>query len=1196
MSATDLMTLPLSGLNLIEASAGTGKTYTISALILRLLIEQGCPVGSILVVTFSEAAAADLRRQVRERIRRAHAFFLDPEGEEGDDFLLRLAERVADRDVARRRLAAALQGFDEAAIHTIHGFCLRALQEESLAGRLLFDADLVPDSMPLVRQAACDFFRRAFAVKGPELAVLIGDSFLPDKAAGLVNAVPAGAAEIVPAPDPGAEARFLALTREAAAALDDLARAWPGWRRDVLELLGRAITDGQINRRTYKEGALEGWFAAVDEAVSGGLVGFLRGNGLPPQLCAETLAGKTNKGRTPPEHPFFHLASRLNRVHGASAALRDRLRIDYAVRFVREAGEEMDKSRREQGSLGFDDLLVALNRALGDDPGLAATLRRRYPFAFIDEFQDTDYLQFAIFRTVYGRAEDGLLYLIGDPKQSIYSFRGADLKVYLAARRLAAGRESSLDRNYRSTPAMVRAVNRVFTFRNRPFLLEGMGELPAVESADAVDGRLEVEGDSDAALRIVLCNRPEDAAAAGRPLDQQRSETLVCDWLVAEITRLLSLGRCGRARIGKRNLASGDIAVLVRNNSHAHLVQKRLARAGVASVLFSGESVLASREAADLLTLLSAVAAPGDLGRVRAALLTPFMGKSVEDIRALDEDGGWDQWLERFRSWRELWQRHGPLRMLRGMARECGIKTRLAAMSMGERRLTNFFHLAEILEARSGRGRAGIREGLAILAAGPGDGRDDESQLRLESDADCVQIITMHKSKGLQYPVVFCPFLWWARSGPRKENGAPPHPMRFQAGEGSPPGVDFGSPDYENRAAAARVEELAETIRLAYVALTRAVHRCYVAWGVLGSNPGMTAPAYLFHRQVSDEWPAGGRNLLVGLGEEGIRADLEELAGNGGEIEIAGYPDEVDRAVAPQAPEKDSMILEARKFPGRVVASWRGVSFSAIVHGSGYGPHPAAAGGDGAGERGLDGFPRGTRAGLFFHSVLEEIDFSDSSGWAETVARLLGAYGFSGDWAGAVLDMLGRLVDMPLGPGGERLALVRPESRLSELEFLFPCGFSPAGLASLFSTVERGWAGGFSERVARLPEERLAGFMRGFIDLVFEQRGRYFIVDWKSNHLGCGPEAYGEMDVEQAMIADAYILQYHIYAAALHKHLAARLPEYSYDKHFGGVFYPFLRGVANHGPGAIFHDRPDPEFMERFVSLLEGQDTGERKP
>ncbi len=1186
MSVERLFSFPLKGLNLIEASAGTGKTYTISALVLRLLLEEDGDISRILVVTFSEAAAADLRRQIREKIRLAHLAFVEPEREEKDEFISRLRKNCADKARAARRLAAALQGFDEAAIYTIHGFCLRVLQENSLAGKILFDACLTPDSRPLIRQVGEDFFRRRFYDCVYDYAAAIGDVFVPEKLEDLMTGVTIREGdEILPPHDPEAGPRLLGLIKKLELALKRLRRSWQACRDEVGDLLCKAITAGELNGVSYKIAGIEEWFAVVDDICAASGVDLVRKKGgMPAQLSATVLAKKTNKGRQTPQHDFFVLAGEMIELQEAAVAARESLVVDLAAGFLRRAGREIAGIRGQRGELGFDDLLFNLAQALAGDGGcLAGVIRERYPRAFIDEFQDTDYLQFAIFRAIYHGRNEALLYLIGDPKQSIYGFRGADLKVYLAARALADCC-FPLDRNYRSTPALVAAVNRVFMRPENPFLLREIGPFPEARSAAVVSDVLTVAGDSDAVMRIVLCHRSADLVEKGRALTNDVGETMVCDWLVAEIRRLIAAGGKGAATIGPHPLAAGDIAVLVRNNRHAHLVQKRLAAAGVASVLFSGESVFAGREARDLLIVLTAVSRPLDQRCFRAALLTLFFGLSVDELVALDGEGGeLDRWRQRFYDWNHLWQTQGVLRLLRVMARQCGLKRRLAALPLGERRLTNFFHLAEVLEKRSGRGRAGVSACLRVLGeeiAAPG--RDeDETQLRLESDARCVQIITMHKSKGLQYPVVFCPFLWWGRQGRRAGADDLPRPLRVHPGADSAPGVDLGSPDYETRRREAEVEELAESIRLCYVALTRAVHRCYMFWGAMGTSPGTCAPAYLFHQHLADSWPVTGRGaarLIVDLGEDGIKADLAALAGDRGDIEVI---EAHARSVSAAAVEDDApaAALACRSISREIGVAWRNTSFSAISEHSACSPpsSPAVA-------AAIDAFPRGARSGLFFHRILEDLDFADSSGWDAIVRGHLRGYGFDGRWEEPVRRMLDRLIHLALGAEGVSLARVGRDKRWSEFEFLFPCDFRAADLAAVFAAAGRDWSRDFSARVARLSSERIAGFMKGFIDLVFARGGRYYIVDWKSNYLGNGAGAYRGDNLTASMVAEGYILQYHLYVVALDRFLGSRMDDYDYGRHFGGVFYPYLRGVA-HGCG-VFADRPEEELVRRLGEKL----------
>jgi len=1192
MNELDLFVRPLTGTKLIEASAGTGKTYTISALVLRLLVEEGCEISRILVVTFSEAAASDLRRQVRERIHQAHEAFLDPQGEEDDEFLACLLKRCPDRALAVRRLAAALQSFDEAAIYTIHGFCLRVLQDNSLAGRILFDASLNPDPAPLVSQVAEDFFRDTFYQSDRDYAATLAESFRPGNLRKFLRGLPLrpGMA-VLPGHRPTLVTVFTDLAANLREAIVELGQKWPVWRGEVAGVLEGAMTARDLDGRSYRAGWLPGWLTSIDSVYA---LSTADPSAVPlpnKALTAEHLRKKTKKDRPTPQHPAFVLIGRIYTMAEEIKAVRKELVVDLAGELLRRAGAEIAETRARLGEMTFDDLLVNLEQSLSANRGLAEVIAKRYPHAFIDEFQDTDYLQFAIFRAIY-QERGKLLYLIGDPKQSIYSFRGADLRVYLAARE-KVGREFPLDRNYRSTPVMVEAVNRIFSHLGNPFLIDSIGPFPKAKSAARIEDELAVDGEGEAAMRIVLCRRPEELVEIEKPLTNGKAEEMTCDWLVGEIRGLVEKGARGKAMIGERPLTTADIAVLVRKNDHARMVQERLAEAGVASVLYSGASVFASREARDLLVLLTAVDNPLDQHRLRAALLTPFFGLAAAGVDFAGREDELESWRERFLEWRDLWHRRGVLLMLRVMARQCGIKKRLAALFLGERRLTNFFHLAELLEGKGGRGRTGARQCLAALKeeiAEPGTD-NTETQLRLESDAKCVQIITMHKSKGLQYPVVFCPFLWWSMDG--KNRDRLPRPLKFQDQGSAGIGLDLGTADYGAREEEAAIDELAEAIRLAYVAMTRAVYRCYLVWGVMGTSPGNCAPAYLFHQHLSSAWPAKGKNLLAEHGEDGIMADLEKIAGDGGEIEVsfmaAASPRVAGKAEAGRA---ETVCLSCRTISREIRPSWQNTSFSAISHSGDDLPHPLPALEDDGAAAALDAFPRGARAGLFFHKVLEEIDFAESGGWADLVRDNLRWYSFPAHWHNLVLEMLDRLINTPLCPEGPRLGLVSREKRISELEFVFPCNFTPRELAGVFAGAGRQWLSDFADRAERLSPEGISGFLKGFIDLVFEADGRYYIVDWKSNFLGNGSRAYEQGFLTASMAAAGYVLQYHLYTIALDRYLKSRLPGYCYEGHFGGVFYPYLRGVA-HGAGAgVFFDRPRAEFVRALDGFFGGDRDG----
>ena len=1187
----DLLNLPLAGVHLIDASAGTGKTYTIAGLVLRLLLERDLSIREILVVTYTEAATEDLRGRVRARIREA----LTVCGGEGteDEFLRKLLAGT-DPDTARARLTEALRDFDEAAIFTIHGFCQRLLRENSLETGAPLAAELLADARPLLREIAEDYWRLHVYEGPPEWVEHAAGRTGPEELLGLLarHLHTPGLAVI---PEARVDEAALAAAGERfRACFGAVQTGWPAAREAVAAIL---LEDPSLKRTTYKPASIPSWLAAMD--------------GLCPEVALfdrfdrftpDALAANVKKGGAPPAHPFFdrcgELLAAAQELEGLLAA---RL-LSFRAGLFAYARKELAARKERQAVFCFDDLLQQVHRGLHGPAGrgLAREVRRRYPAALIDEFQDTDPVQYEIFSAVYpggqpaGEADperpESLLYLIGDPKQAIYGFRGADIFAYLRASREVTSR-FGMDTNYRAAAGLVEAVNLLFARPADPFIFREIGFTPVAPAERPGEG-LRLDGLDPEPFRFWFLARPPGEA---KPLPKEEARARLLRATAAEIVRLLRAGRAGRATLNRRPLGAGDIAVLVRTNREARLVQEELAGCGVPAVLHGLESLFATREAEEMLRLLAAVAEPGDESRMRLALVTGFCGLDGGELAALlDDETGWEARLLRFREYHELWRDQGFIRMFRAVLRREGVRPRLLAFPDGERRLTNVLHLMEVLHQEATAGRLGMAGLCAFLAERLGAAAEpaEEHLLRLESDAERVRIVTIHKSKGLEYPVVFCPFCWQER---KLES-----PFAFHAeGEGTAT-LDLGSPQADQHRQLAVRETLAENLRLLYVALTRARERCYVAWGAINGTEA-SAPAYLLHQDGTAPDRIGATALRVkGMEDAAMLADMDTLAAaSGGAIGIDAITGGETPARWESAPGTGEE-LRCRVFAGSIAADWRVTSYSGLVHGGRLRqpelpdrdalPGPAADQGPGGTGLSIFDFPQGAGPGTFLHELLEHLDFAAADpGAREGLLReKLAAYGYDRVWTGPVLAMLGHVLETGLAPG-LTLSRVTTAQRLNELEFYFPLASrGAAGLGRIFAGSGRPWAAAAAARASELSWPEMQGFCKGFVDLVFEFEGRYYLADWKSNFLGRQPDDYRRERLDRVMADELYILQYHLYVLALHRYLAARLPGYDYRRDFGGVFYLFLRGMdRRRGPACgVFSDVPDLTAIEKLEALL----------
>lgn len=1174
--------VPLRGINLVEASAGTGKTHALTGLYLRMVLETEFPPESILVMTYTQAATAELKERIRRRLIQARSLL---EGEGSEETELRpLLAACGDPALARRRLDLAIAGFDQAAVHTIHGFCQRVLTEQAFETGQSFQVELVPDQSTRRQQVVDDFWRReqeqlpdlfleAFRkqIQGPEallarLSEALGKPYLQVRAAAW--------------PEDLAELEEAANTRREA--LRQI------WGRESGTIQGLLSDTKRLNGRRYRQDWVASWCLRMGEwlAQTPYEQPFDKVERFTPAFIQESLKPR----QLFPEHPFFEgmaayltLAERCREAYTRACVALQRRCHAYLL-------EELPRRQAEAGEWSYDDLLLQLNQALQGEPGarLAVLLRRRYPAALVDEFQDTDPVQYEILRRIY-HGHGQALFLVGDPKQAIYSFRGADIFAYLQARREAGAALHTLDRNWRSTPALVGAVNRLFASSPRPFFYPQIAFHPVTPAPRSMEA-LTVRGEGDAALH--LWHLPFDRSV---PVEEVRR--VVAQATAGEIARLLRMAEQGRARIGGRSLGGGDFAVLVRTHRQGERIAQALLRLGVKSVRCSQESVYWSQEAEALERLLMALLEPRRTDLLRAALATPLLGWDAAAIDALNRD---DQALgeiaARFFAFHRLWRSQGFMGMFRRLLLAEAVENRLLALQDGERRLTNLTHLAELLHQQDSAARSGM-EGLLkwLVRQRRSSSRDEERLLRLESDGRLVKIHTLHVSKGLEYPIVFCPYLWDSAPEP---GGDTPY-LFHDPGQAYQPVLELGSVRFEADRARQREEALAEGLRLLYVGLTRACHRCYLPWGAV-KNSENSALAWLLHRHEMgtgeidlEDWTAHAKSL----DSEAAHGTLRRLQEGGeGQIALATLPKEAE--MAQLSLEIEPELAPSRRFRGRILPARQVASFSSLVAGRSE-DRPDHDDLEGAEARltspaeGFDihGFPRGAGPGSCLHAVLEQCDFTQvGPGIDDTSIReRLRFHGIDEHWAPVVVELLGRLVSTPLDAAGLHLGAVRRERRIDELEFHFPVsGLDPAAIRRLASQHHFSEAAPLVEGLGGVEGTRLEGFMKGFIDLVFEWQGRYYLADYKSNWLGPTVEDYHPRALHAAMREHHYSLQYALYTLALHRYLGLRLPGYDYERHFGGVFYLFLRGMqpvfgARFG---VVAERPSQGFIQALDTLM----------
>ena len=1207
VSNFDLLNNPLDGTNLIEASAGTGKTHAITGLYIRLVLEKNLTVSQILVVTFTEAATEELKDRIRTKLREAIGVF--SEGRSQDTFLNGLVKRQKKLKTSLHHLNEALRAFDQAAIFTIHGFCRRMLHENAFESGSLFDTELVTDQEYLKQEIVDDFWRKHLYGASPLFVnYALNNNFNPDNLLSLLsNKVSQPYLKIIPEieiPD------FSQQENEFKVAFGEVSNAWGSAKEEVEDIF---TTYEGLNRTRYGKVKIPFWIQSMDYYVGPNVHNPALFNGFEKFTVSE-LKISIKKDHEPPVHPFFESCERLKKAQEELKRVFEQRLLCLKTRLFQYAKNELTRRKGEKNIQSFDDLLLKLNKALEEKGGpyLAGAIRAKFKAALIDEFQDTDPVQYSIFKKVFG-TENRTLFLIGDPKQAIYGFRGADIFAYIKAKDDVKA-QHTLRENWRSDPDLIAAINAVFAQSKNPFAYDEIPFHPAVPATQKNRKAFMIDEQSKRPFHLWFLDGRR-VTSSEKPITKTEAQKIIPDAVAAEISRLLrKRGQISTLDSAYREyrhdpLREGDIAVLVRTNAEAHLMQKSLSALHIPSVLFSTGDLFDTHEAMEMERVLAAITDPNNERLLRTALATDMMGVSGEEIDSLMGDEiGWENWLVKFKVFHDLWNERGFIRMFRYLLVQEKILPRLMSLSNGERRNTNLLHLSELLHQRSVEKKLGTAELLKWLSeqregSAPGF---EEHPLRLESDENAVKLVTIHKSKGLEYPVVFCPFTW---AGSKLNKSKDPFTFHDKQNDMTLT-LDLGSPLIDENRLIAEKELMAENLRLFYVALTRAKHLCYLVWGRF-NKAETSAPAYLLHQPESWE----GENIVddtgkgfLGLNDEDVLRHLKTAANNaGGTITVSEMPMGPGETYSPVYSQEEP--LTCRNFTGNIDRKWRISSFSSLISGWRHAdelPDRDAiglpAGSDqkdfeevGAEETlsGIFSFPRGTKAGTFLHDILEHMDFTEQEPaiMKAKVADKLKEYRFESHWLDTICGTITNVLNVPLDheSGDLKFSCIQNRDRLNELEFYLPLkSISPAKLNKIFQVnLGHQLPADLPEFIDRLQFSPTRGFMKGYMDLVFQWRGRFYLVDWKSNFLGPRKEDYGLETLTFEMKKELYVLQYCIYSLALDQYLRLRMSGYQYEKHFGGVYYIFLRGVdPEMGPDfGIYRDVPSPDLIS---ALREG--------
>lgn len=1156
------------GVNMIEASAGTGKTFTIAMLVLRLVAEYGLKIDEILLVTFTRAATQELGNRIRTRLLDARDFLDGTRGGE-DETLQRWSEKLAEKQTVQQRIADALLDIDRASIFTIHGFCQRMLQDLVMESGEVFDLELLADGDEIRRRIADDFWRKKiYPLSRRQSGMILAQFASPEKLYASVAPVPLRFHRLEPEFGDLAESQF---------SFERSFEALASWWRINAQALYTGL-ESLVQAGKMKKGFTEDydrWYQNVTEYLLGsGTVFPAQLQWLQQQGLTEQINGSKVRGGAAQQELIESLFLPDSEACSFVEDCR-RLMLHIRVELLKTLSVESQRWLRRQSAITYDELILRLHQAVtSGDGSMARNLRQRFAAVLIDEFQDTDALQWQIFGSVFGHGS--YCYLIGDPKQAIYRFRGADIHSYFKARK-AADSLYTLGNNFRSHPGVVGGINALFQARPKPFAFEEdiLAFQPVRPAKTAEDGMLLDQDHDQGSANMVYCQLPRCGDSQNGRWSSSVAAAAVMRLTTEEIVRLLNDPAEVWRKKKKLPLQPNDIAILVRTNRQAEEYQQSLVEAGVPAVVSSRLSVYLTEECRHLLLLLEAMARPEELDVLKQALTLPWFGLTGDELyRIYSDEAEMSAWHERFQNYAGTWRERGVLAMLSHLIDGESIYAGIAARGRGERIIANMEHLLELLQQAESDNGYGPLQLIQWLQRRLEKGEKEE-ELRLESDDEAVRIVTMHGAKGLEFPVVFCPLLWYRQMRLETER------LRVASQEDGGMVIDLGSEEFERRRQQALIDEMAEELRLAYVALTRSQLRCYVVWCDVAGRRGGSA----------DSFDSSLGYLLFPEGPTSFAGQQQRLQ------ELACGTEVVHRLCADSGavtPYRGVVVgdpciyrlRESRRLPLKAASQM--TSYSALVagdiHSSTVTERKPFSSAD-AETTDFAELPSGASFGSAVHDMLEEISFAELLRPHQHRSMLhatCNAYGLEPDMT-LLESMLQTVVSAPIGrcvKARFTLADLDEKRCIKEMGFYFHLAGGETGNLNAILAGE--------ESVCPIAERELAGFLTGFVDLVFEYEGVYYIADYKTNNLGPYLGDYRGTSLVEAMAQHNYGLQLWLYALVLHRHLANFLPGYDHGRHFGGIFYLFVRGMGK-GPAGIYYRKPDLDTLERLGRCFGGK-------
>ncbi|MEM9103539.1 MAG: exodeoxyribonuclease V subunit beta [Pseudomonadota bacterium] len=1163
----DATEINLNDINLIEASAGTGKTFAISILYLRAILNDfgdsslyDCkPIHyqHILVVTFTNAATQELRERLKEKLIEAKHVLLGETQASLDPVLTRILQRVTNKTHALAALNLAIAHMDQAEIHTIHAFCQKLLKRHSFDMNLHFHYAFQLDDNHFLTQGVQDFWRNIMAsLERPFLDLLfnitkITSPFSLEKQLKKYRQH----SHLIFQPDdlPETVSHFQIQLQQSALKIKNL---W--YQEQAREAISQCFAKNTKQGKITNLDRLDTWLRSDTNLP------VLNGDVLDlSPWQAETIKEKAKKPIK--DLTVFTAISEYNKQLKRTLPILLR----QALRFC---GDWLVKLKEQQQIVTADDLLNKVNSAIYADTqqNLTRQIATAYPIVFIDEFQDTDSVQYAIFRSLFHQARHKAVFYIGDPKQAIYSFRGADINTYLRAKsEISSDKLFTLNTNWRATPAMVEVTNAIFSLNPTVFDEEHKICYQQIQASSRyAHVEFIVQQYKQPALSLINVETETSISNKEQFLLQGALHTSaqIAQWLVSSEKKETTLG-------GKP-LNPNDIAVLVRNGNEAQAIQQALAARGINSSFLSKNSVFNTNTARDLYWILASIIEPLDTETLIAAVSSSLFGYNLVDLQTqLYDEPTWLLWVQRFHYAHENFLQFGPLTALLHLESELLLGTRWLKRSNGKTIISEFHHLAECIEEqyRLNQGMESLKQWYLQKLDAPEDIENGE-RARMSNDETAITITTIHASKGLEYPIVCLPYI--SSGQPASE------PLYFDKTQKT---LVYDADVSLKSMYIAEQERLAEDVRLLYVAITRAKFHCSIV-NMNDKQANCSAwyqiLSHLNHKKIGETLPLltdltaqMPHKLAATVQIQSPALNIKTLALQTPQTKLTAKPF-TPRKLNPQLTLSYTSLAKTQEHHipiEKVIESAKTQTMNAS---------PSLE------DLTTFTFPKGAKVGILLHNILEKIDFTQASdNWLPIILshlkniHLLPKLELN-ELANFMKNWLETLVTQPLAPMTFTLADIHDDKRLNEMEFLLSC--HETKIAPINQLMHQyGYP-----KLAIESTRALNGFLKGFIDCIILHEGQFALIDYKSNYLGNNYSDYAPENLLIPMRQHDYQLQYIIYCVAFYRWATLNYRHFDYDNDFIGIYYLFIRGTQAHGDSGIFFDKPPLKFIHKLHELL----------